>query len=381
MDKNYYISVSAASGVEAVTKRELRSIGIEDAPAERGMIYFKGTLKDIARCNMFLRTADRVYILVGSFPCPDFDALYEGIFAINWADYLPQDAKITVNGKCINSNLYGVSACQSIMKKAIIVKLKKSYAALTIPETGSEYKINFSIFDNNAEITFDTSGAGLHKRGYRELVGEASIKETLAAAILLLSVWNKDRALIDPFCGSGTFPIEAALIGRNIAPGLNRPFAYEAWNNFDRQIKKEVREEAQDLIRTGEELRISGFDIDKEAIKLAEHHAAKAGVKDCIHFQRMDMRDVHSRFRYGVMATNPPYGERLMTEREVGVLMRDFSKMFQSLEDWSLYLITAFGDFERCFGRRADKNRKLYNGKLLCRLYTYLGEKPPKESL
>lgn len=379
MKDNFYLCASTAFGIEAVTKRELFALGIDDALGKNGMLYFKGTQNDIARCNMFLRSAERVFILIGSFPCASFDELFEGVNNINWADYLPQDAKIIVNGKCVNSVLYGVSACQSIAKKAIVVKMKKSYNTPTVPESGNEYRINFAIVNDIAEITIDTSGKGLHKRGYRDLVGDAAIKETLAAAIILLSVWNPERAFIDPFCGSGTFPIEAALIGHNIAPGINRSFAYDAWDNFDTKIKKEVREEAKDKEKRDASLRISGVDIDGAAIKLALHHAERAGVKQSIHFQKDDMRNISSRYKYGVIATNPPYGERLMAEKEVASLMKDFSKTFNSLDDWSLYLITSFGEFERYFGKRADKNRKLYNGKLQCRLYQYLGAKPPKK--
>ncbi len=378
MNKDLYLCASTAFGVEAVTKRELLSLGISDAPANNGMLYFRGNARDIARCNMFLRTAERVYILAGTFPCSSFDELFEGVHSINWADFLPKNARITVNGKCVDSILFGVSACQSIMKKAIVVKMKKSYNMPTVEENGAEYKVNFAIVNNIAEITIDTSGKGLHKRGYRDLVGEAAIKETLAAAIIQLSVWNNERAFIDPFCGSGTLPIEAALIGHNIAPGIKRDFSYESWDTFDRSIALAARQEAKDLIKTDKTLRISGFDIDPDAIKLAERHAERAGVSKSIHFQRMDMREVNSRYRYGVMITNPPYGERLLSEREVGSLMKDFSAMFKRLDCWSLYLITSFGEFERHFGRNADKNRKLYNGKLQCRLYSYLGEKPPK---
>ncbi|NCA66978.1 MAG: class I SAM-dependent RNA methyltransferase [Clostridia bacterium] len=377
--KEFEICVSTAFGIEAVTKRELNGLGILEAPARDGMLYFRGNHNDIARCNMFLRSAERVYIIVDTFPCASFDELYEGVFALDWMEFLPRNAKIIVNGKCVNSVLYGVSACQSIMKKAIVVKMKKSYCMATVEEDGNEYKVNFAIVDNIATITIDTSGKGLHKRGYRDLVGEAAIKETLAAAIIQLSIWNPDRVLLDPFCGSGTIPIEAALIGHNIAPGNMREFSYEKWDNFDKKIIEYARQEAKDLIKMDKSLRISAFDIDGEAIKLAERHAKRAGVNESIHFQKMDMRKVESRYKYGVIITNPPYGERLMEEREVANLMKDFSKMFYTLDNWSLYLITSFGEFERYFGRHADKNRKLYNGTLQCRLYQYLGEKPPRQ--
>ncbi len=379
--RKYLISVTAASGVEAVTKRELFQLGIQNAPAINGRLSFEGTALDVARCNIFLRTADRVYVEVGRFPCHSFDELFDGVNQLNWKSFITQDGSFPVNGKCVNSVLFGVSACQSIIKKAIVVNLKKSYHTLELKEDGAEYKVEFTIINDIAVLYLDTSGTALHKRGYRDLVGAAPMKETLAAAIVLLSVWRYNRPFIDPFCGSGTLAIEAALIGLDRAPGLNRSFAYEWWENFDQGAKEEARAQAKSLVKKDRELQIFGFDIDKDAVKLAQHHAKNAGVSDYIHFQCMDMREVKNSRPYGVVVTNPPYGERLMGEKELQALYKDFSKVFKALPDWSLFLITAYGEFERYFGKNADRTRKLYNGDLECRLYQYLGKKPQNSEL
>lgn len=378
MDKYLDISITSAFGIEASLKRELDKLGFENVPAINGTFSFKGTILDVARLNMFLRTADRVYIRLARFNCTTFDELFDGVRQVDWQDYISKDGQLLVNGKCVNSVLYGISACQSITKKAIIVKLAEHYKIRTFSESGERYKINFSIVNNVCEILLDTSGDGLHKRGYRDLVGEASIKETLAAAILDLSVYNPSKEFSDPFCGSGTFPIEAALKAMNIAPGIAREFDFEKWG-FSRGISNIVRKEARDLEKRDLKLKISGYDIDKNAIKLAIRHAERAGVRDKIHFQVGNALDFSSHIPYGVICTNPPYGERLSNEKEVGKLMQDFSKTFFNLKDWSLYLITSLSGFESYFGKKANKNRKLYNGKLECRLYTYLGNKPPKK--
>jgi len=376
--KKYTITVTTASGVEAVTKRELSDLGYPDLPAINGHFTFDGTDEDIAKCNIFLRTADRVLILVGKFACKDFDTLFDGVSKIHWENYISPDGAFPVNGKCVKSTLFGVSACQSIIKKAIVLSLKRGHHVTTLAEDGIEYRVEFAIVEDIAYLYLDTSGTPLHKRGYRNLVGPAPMKETLAAALILLSVWKYDRPFIDCFCGTGTLPIEAALIGLDIAPGLNRSFAYEWWDFLDFEVCQKVRKEAKSRIKKDRILQISAFDIDEKSIKIARHHAKKAGVEDYIHFQCMDMRDVKNSHPYGVVVTNPPYGERLLSEKDLIVLYKDFAKTFNSLPDWSLYLITAYGNFEKCFGRKADKTRKLYNGDLECRLFQYLGKKPPK---
>lgn len=376
----YKIAISTGFGLEAVLKRELyQELGVKDAPANGGMVRIEGDEETVARCNLYLRTAERVYIVPAEGEVTTFDQLFVLVSSVRWADLLPQNARIIVNGKSVASTLFGVSACQSITKKAIVVSLQRAYRVEQLPETGPTYQITVSLLKDYATILVDTSGTGLHKRGYRELVGEAAIKETMAAGLLLLSIWNKDKPLIDPFCGSGTIPIEAALIARRIAPGLYRNFAFESWPQFAPSLMDDLRKEAEGRIDRTSTLHIAGFDIDPNAIKLCRHHAKRAGVESDVHFQCMDMRQVSSHTPYGVIVTNPPYGERLLTEKEVGKLMQDFSAVFRALPKWSCYVITAFAFMERYFGRKADKNRKLYNGKLECRYYQFMGEKPPKK--
>ena len=374
----YQIAISTGFGLEAVTKREVSALlGVEHCPALQGILRLQATPNEIAKCNLWLRTAERVYIVVGEAEIKTFDELFDFVSTLPWAQYLPQDANIHVLGKSVDSTLYGVSACQSIAKKAIVVALQKAYRTKELPESGVQYDITVDLYHDHCTILIDTSGKGLHRRGYRTLVGEAALKETMAAALILLSVWNPTKPLIDPFCGSGTIPIEAALIGRNIAPGLNRSFAFEDWEWFDSGIDK-LKEEAKAAIRDVP-LSISGFDIDPEAIKLCRYHAKQAGVEEDIHFQCMDMREVSSRHPYGVIVTNPPYGERLLDDKQVDKLMRDFAQVYRALPDWSLYLISSYAFLERAMGRSADKTRKLYNGKLQCRLYQYMGARPPKK--
>lgn len=373
---DFRVAVTSASGIEAVTKRELVRLGIPNAPAENGLIVFDGSLKDAARSNLFLRTANRVYLVLHEFEARDFNALFDGVSEVVWEDMFPRDAKINVQAKSENSALFALSTIQSIVKKAICVRLMKKYRVMSLTEDGVPMRVKITVLNDKVTVLLDTSGEPLHKRGYRDLVGEAPLKETLAAALILLSVWNPDRALIDPFCGSGTIPVEAARIGLNIASGRDRAFAFEEWAFFPKDIIKEARQECLDTQTLDRKLRISGFDIDENAVGLARRHAERAGVADSVHLQTCDMREVKSRYRYGVAVTNPPYGERLLNEREALNLYKDFGKWFKSLQDWSLYAITSLDGFERAFGAKADKNRKLYNGKLKCRFYQYLGKKP-----
>lgn len=375
----YNICVTCAFGIEAITKRELERLGYLNIPAKNGMFCFEGNEYDVARCNMFLRTAERVYIKLTEFACSSFDELFDGVGKIHWTEYISKNGQVIVNGKCVKSTIYGVSASQSIIKKAIVVSMMKSYGLRTLSESEERYKVEFAIVDNIASIFLDTSGSGLHKRGYRDLVGSASIKETLAAAILELSVFNADKEFADPFCGSGTFPIEAVMYALNIAPGKNREFDFSKWQTFNEKALSLAKAEALDTEIRDKKLKISGYDIDKNAIKLAIHHAEKAGVREHIHFQNGNALDFSSRKSYGVICTNPPYGERLSNEKEVAKLMGQFANTFYKLNEWSLYLITALPSFEYAFGKKADKNRKLYNGKIECRLYQYMGAKPPKK--
>lgn len=376
-DGKLNIEVAVASGIEAVVKRELLRLGYEPSGANLGRIEFEGTFEDVLRANVFLRSANRVRIVLSKFKAQTFDELFDGIFAMRWQDVLTKDAKIVVDAKSVKSKLFALSAVQSIVKKAIISKLSTVYNC-SFNESGAAYCIEAAIVDDVVTVTLDTSGEGLHKRGYRTYLGDAPIRETLAAAMIQLSVWNPDRPLIDPFCGSGTIPVEASLIGLDIAPGMNRNFACEQFANAPK-VREKVQEEALQRIKRDRQLRISGFDINKDAIKLAFKHAERAGVKDNIHFQVQDMRDLSSKYAHGVIITNPPYGERLMKEDELKALYRDFGKVTAKLDEWCVYAITSYRAFEKYFGRRADKVRKLYNSELECNFYQYLASPPPKK--
>ena len=372
------LTVTTAFGLEAVTKRELIELGMENAPAIDGRITFCGNMRDIARLNMFLRTGERVMIQIARFNATTFDELYDGIYNIHWQDYIVKNGFIHIIAKSKNSRLFAISSCQSIGKKAIIEKLKKEYKTQIISETGSEYLIELSLDNDIVTVNLDTTGKSLHKRGYRDLSVEAPIKETLAAGIILLSVYNSTKPMIDAFTGSGTFAIEAARIALNIASGRDRDFLFNHWENFDNKYYAEVCQEADDNIKRDIDVKINAFDIDKNVISIARRHAKNAGVADYIHFQQMDMRNIRSKFSYGVMFANPPYGERLMREKEIKSLYSDFGKMFAALDKWSLYAISSYADFEKTFGSKATKTRKLFNGSIECRLYQYMGDKPPK---
>ena len=377
-DGKLLIESASASGIEAVTKRELFKLGYNPSGAEYGRITYEGTFLDVVRSNIFLRTSNRIRIVISTFTATTFDELYDSIYSIPWQEIITKDGTIVVDAKSIKSTLFALSSIQSISKKAIVSKLCSYHSLNSLSESGSIYNIEVSLINDVCRVTLDTSGDGLHKRGYRTLVGHAPMRETMAAAIIELSVWNPDRVLIDPFCGSGTFPIEAALIALNIAPGLHRSFSFENWVNAP-SLRDIVTEEAKDLETLDKELRISGFDIDPAQVKLALKHAENAGVKDKIHIQAQDMRKLSSRFSHGVIITNPPYGERLLQEAELKELYRDFGKVFSSLDEWCAYVITSYKGFEKYFGKKADKTRKLYNSELECNLYQYLGKPPRKE--
>ena len=374
------ICVTSASGIEAVTKRELyKIIGKEDLSAINGRIKFEGDESDVAKCNLNLRTGNRVEIVLGGFKAETFDDLFEGIKAIPFEEYISRDGKIIVNAKSVQSKLFAYSAIQSVSKKAICERLCKKFGVNELNESGARYKIEVAALKDYVTVTLDTSGDGLHRRGYRGLVGEAPLKETLAAALVELSVWNKSRPLADLFCGTGTIPIEACMIALNIPAGLNRGFDFQNWKCFDKKIFDRAAEEAKANIVTDADLRISGFDIDDKQLKLARKHAELAGVDKYIHFQRADMRDFSSRFSHGVIISNPPYGERLSDRKEVEKLYRDYGKKVASLDDWCAYTLTPVDDFERLFGKKADKKRKIYNGKIECCYYSHLAPPPKKQ--
>ena len=373
------ICVTTASGIEAVTKREITEItGETELKAQDGRICFEGDFETIAKCNLYLRTANRVEIIVGEFKAENFDELFEGVKAAEWEKYIDKDGKIVVSAKSVMSKLFAYSAIQSITKKAVCERLKSAYKSINLPESGARYKIEASIRKDYVTLTLDTSGEGLHRRGYRGLVGEAPLKETLAAALIKLTVWNPSRPLADVFCGTGTIPVEAALSALKIPSGINRDFDYLYWKGVSRDLFEKIKEKAISEIDAEKEVRISGFDIDENQLKLARKHAEIAGVKDKIHFQRADMRDFSSRFSHGVIISNPPYGERLSERREIEKLYRDYGKMVKTLDEWCCYTLTSVDDFERLFGRKADKKRKIYNGKLECNFYSMLAAPPKK---
>jgi len=376
--REYDLIATTAFGIESVTARELSNLGYE-CKTENGRILFRGDETAIARANMWLRTADRVLICAATFKAVTFEELFQGVYAIPWESYLTEDAEIHVVGKSVDSVLFSVPDCQSITKKAIIERMKTKYHRDIFDESGPKYKVAVALLKDVVTISIDTTGSGLHKRGYRSLAGEAPLKETMACAMLQLSFWRGERLLVDPFCGSGTIPIEAAMMSLNMAPGSKRNFICESWENFASDVWIRAREEAHDLFTPDRDLNIYGSDIDPSAIQLAMLHAEEAGVDEYIKIKKMDVREFRSEEKYGFIVTNPPYGERLGTATEIEKLYRDAGKVFARLDNWSYYVITSYPYLEKLFGRKADKRRKLYNGRLECQYYQFLGEKPQKE--
>ena len=374
--KQFDLIATAAFGLEGVVARELEWLGVDNTVTENGRVRFKGDFETVARANLWLRTADRVLILLAEGKATTFEELFQLVKGIPFEELMGPDACFPVTGKSVKSTLFSVPDCQAITKKAAVERMKKHYGIEWFPEDGPRFKLEVSILNDVAMITLDTSGAGLHKRGYRKEAGKAPIKETLAAGMILVSRWKKDRALIDPFCGTGTIPIEAAMIAKNIAPGLKREFDFEKWSCFDKKISEKVRREAEASVDCDIKLYISGSDIDYFAIKQAKDNAAFMGLSSDITFQKLDFRAVSSSKQYGFIITNPPYGQRLEEEAEVRELYKAMGLHFKNFPTWSFYVITSFEGFERCFGRRADKKRKLYNGMLKCNLYQMYGPKP-----
>jgi len=372
---------TSAFGIESITARELKKLGYFDQKVENGKVTFKGDEAAICRTNLWLRTSDRILLKMGEFKALSFEELFEQTKALPWDEIIPEDAEFPVEGKSIDSKLFSAPDCQAIVKKAVVEKLKQRYKCDWFDEKGPRYRIEVALLKDVVTLTIDTSGAGLHKRGYRKLVGGAPIKETLACAMILVSHWNKDRVLLDPMCGSGTIPIEAALIAKNIAPGLGREFDSEKWHFISQDLWDQARDEAYDMIIEDNDFRIHGSDIDEEAISLARYHARKAGVDEAIHLQRLPVSDISSRYKYGIIICNPPYGERLGESDYVESLYREMGKVFRKFDSWSYYVITSNLEFEKFFGRRADKKRKLYNGRLLCNYFQYFGPPPPKQQV
>ena len=368
-------------GLEAVLKREITDLGYEIVKVEDGKITFAGGPDAIARANIFLRTTERILLKVGSFHATTFDELFEGTKALPWEHFIPQDGRFWVTkATSIKSKLFSPSDIQSIMKKAMVERMKQTYGLNRFPETGNSFPVRVTIMKDEVTVGLDTSGDSLHKRGYRQATVKAPITETLAAALIMLTPWNKDRILVDPFCGSGTFPIEAAMIGARIAPGMNRSFTAEAWTHLiEKHYWYDAIDEAEDQILRDVTMDIQGYDINPEAIKAAMANARMAEVDHLVHFQQRPVQQLSHRKKYGFIITNPPYGERLDSRDEMPALYHDIGEAYRGLDSWSMYLITAYDQAERYIGKKATKNRKIYNGMMRTYFYQYLGPKPPRK--
>lgn len=377
--KMYDIIATSAMGLEALVAKEVRSLGYE-CEVENGRITFKGDEAAITRANLWLRTADRIKIKIGEFKVTTFDELFEKTKALPWENFLPENAEFPVTGKSVKSKLFSVSDCQAIVKKAIVERLRTAYKKSGwFEENGPLYKIEVSLLKDTALLSIDASGSGLHKRGYRAGQGEAPIKETLAAALVMLTNWTSDKPFVDPFCGSGTIPIEAALIGQNIAPGFNRDFVSESWHWISKKVWDEARVEAEDLANYDQPLDITGSDIDHRMVKIAEENAFEAGLGDLVTFKQMQVSDFTTTKEYGVIVGNPPYGERLGEKEAVQKMYEAMGKALLPLDTWSIYILTSDEDFEKFYGKPATKKRKLFNGFIRTDYYQYWGKRPPRE--
>lgn len=378
MKKTFNLVATAAAGLEAVVGREIRDLGI-DCQVENGKVRFQGDVRTIATTNLWLRAADRIKIVVGEFPARTFEELFQGVYKLNWENYLPLGAKFPISkAKCVKSKLHNEPSVQAISKKAVVKKLQKVYhrpEGIPLQESGAEFRIEVSILKDKATVMIDTTGASLFKRGYRVEKGGAPIKENMAAAIIELSNWYPDKPFIDPTCGSGTFCIEAAMIGMNIAPGFNRDFAFEEWNWVDADLVQQVRDEAEEKANYDIELDISGFDIDGRMIDIAKKNAEEAGLADVIKLKQMRLQDLKTDKINGVIVSTPPYGERLLDDKAVDILYNEMGQTFAPLKTWSKFILTSDEQFEQNYGSQADKKRKLYNGTLRVDLYQFYGER------
>lgn len=379
--ERYELIAPCHFGLEAVLKKEVVDLGYEVTEVENGRVTFIGDAEAICRANIFLRTAERVLLKVGSFKSVTFDELFEATRAIPWEKYLPKDGKCWVKkASSISSKLFSPSDIQRIMKKAIARHMQEYYDLDRMPETGNEYPLRVFFYKDQVTVGIDTSGESLHKRGYRQMTSKAPITETLAAALILLTPWKADRILVDPFCGSGTFPIEAAMIAANMAPGMNREFLSEDWKHLiPRKCWYDAMDEANDLVDLSVQTDIQGYDIDGDIVRAARANAKAAGVDELIHFQQRSVSDLSHPKKYGFLITNPPYGERIEDKKNLPELYKTIGERFAALDSWSAYIITAYGDTERYFGRKADKNRKIYNGMMKTYFYQFLGPKPPRK--
>ncbi|HEP7255619.1 TPA: class I SAM-dependent RNA methyltransferase [Streptococcus pyogenes] len=378
MKETFRLVATAAAGLEAVVGKEVRALGF-DCQVENGKVYFEGDVEAIVKTNLWLRAADRIKIIVGQFPARTFEELFQGVFALDWENYLPLGAKFPISkAKCVKSKLHNEPSVQAITKKAVVKKLQKHFhrpEGVPLQEVGSTFNIEVSILKDQATIMIDTTGSSLFKRGYRVQKGGAPIKENMAAAILALSNWFPDKPLVDPTCGSGTFCIEAALIGMNIAPGFNRSFAFEEWSWVDKDMVQQVRDDTEQEANYEIELDISGFDIDGRMIEIAKSNAEEAGLSDVITFKQMRLQDFRTDKVNGVVISNPPYGERLLDDKAVDILYNEMGQTFAPLKTWSKFILTSDELFELKYGQKADKKRKLYNGTLKVDLYQFYGER------
>lgn len=369
--------IPSAFGVEGIVKRQLSTLGYNDCKAEDGKVALCGDMSDVAKLNLYLRSGERVLIKLSSFTATTFDEVFENVSSIKWGDYMDSHAKVLVDVKSVNSVLKAEKAVGGVLKKAIMTSLEKRYGK-KLNEDGARHVVGLSIKNDVATLTLDTTGEGLHKRGYRTLAYTAPLKETLASALIDLTFYDGNRPFADIFCGSGTIPIETALKARNIAPGINRNFDFEHFSFVDKKIIIDAKEEVKANEKPSCE-RIFAYDIDKNAISIARYHAKLAGVENDIHFQASDMRNFSSSHPYGVICSNPPYGERLSEYKQVAMLYKDLGKLVSSLPNWNAYFLTSFYDFERQYGKQADKKRKLFNANIECCFYSYFSSKPTKK--
>ena len=367
----YDLIATTTFGLEGVTAKELKALGYEDVKTETSKVHFTGDEMDIAIANIHLRTADRVLIKMAEFEARSFEELFQGTKKVDWSKLIPRNGVMHVVGKSVKSTLYSVPDCQSIVKKAIVTKMSEAYGISKFTEDGPVYRIEVAILKDKVTLTVDTSGSGLHKRGYRKNSGAAPLKETLAAAMVLLSRYRDTYELVDPFCGSGTILIEAAMIMKNIAPGINKEFACEKWPNMSPKLFEQVREGARRAVKKDLDIKMVGYDIDTWVLRTAEENAIKAGVDDIIEFHKRDARDFSNKRKYGFIITNPPYGERLGEKDQITQLYKAFGELKRQYANWEFNILTSYEDFEKPFGIKAKKNRKLYNGKLKCYYYQY----------
>ena len=380
--KTFELIAPCHFGLEAVLKKEILDLGYEISLVEDGRVTFIGDDEAICRANVFLRTAERVLLKAGSFKAETFEELFQGTRNIPWEDFIPEDGKFWVaKASSIKSKLFSPSDIQSIMKKAMVERLKNRYGVTWFPENGASYPLRVFLYKDMVTVGIDTSGESLHKRGYRTLTSKAPITETLAAALILLTPWNRDKILVDPFCGSGTFPIEAAMMAANMAPGMNRSFLAEEWRNvIKRKCWYEAMDEAGDLVEEDVQVDIQGYDVDGDIVKAARTNAQSAGVDHMIHFQQRPVSALSHPKKYGFIISNPPYGERIEEKENLPALYREIGERFAALDAWSMYLITSYEDAQKYIGRKADKNRKIYNGMLKTYFYQFMGPKPPRRS-